>query len=404
MAISRPSRRRPPILPLGRHGTLLVDGAITLAVTALVTVMIHEATERGSRPLSTQAYALGVAMALPVMLHRRRPVPALLLSSALLYAYYASGFPGISPTTVLAVPLYSAVLAGHLVWAAGLALIFFIGGFIVVAVFEETPFLETTAEFFAHAALAAAVILLAEVVRSRRALAEETRERLRRVAEEREYEAARRVAEERVRIARDLHDTVAHSMATITVQAGGALQVLSEGPEEVRGALTAIRETSKRALREMGATLNVLRAAPGEPEGDTSGLERLPALLQAVRAAGVPVTLEIIGAPAVPPAPRIDHAAYRILQESLTNVLRHAGPRVRAVVTVEYGSAGVDLEVRDDGQGVPDGERTEPGEGHGLGGMRERAAAVGGTFSAGPGPLGGFRVSARLPVTPEGPR
>jgi len=269
--------------------------------------------------------------------------------------------------------------------------------------------IQTFADFLPHVALAAAVILLAEVVRGRRALAAETRERLRQAEQERERESARRVAEERVRIARELHDTVAHSMATITVQAGSALHVLDARPGEVRSALTAIRDTSKRALQEMRATLGILREGT-EPE-EAAGLDRLPALIDAVRAAGVPVVLEVRGR-AARLGPHADHSAYRILQESLTNVLRHAGAGVRATVRISYDPAGVALEVVDDGagvSGVQDGkERGDLGAsghaaggswagGHGLGGMRERAESVGGTLTAGPRPGGGFVVSARLP-------
>ncbi|WP_231336456.1 sensor histidine kinase [Actinomadura graeca] len=234
-------------------------------------------------------------------------------------------------------------------------------------------------------------MLLAEVVRSRRALAAETRERLRAAVEERDAEAARRVAEDRVRIARELHDTVAHSMATITVQAGSALHVLGDRDEEFRPALAAIRETSKQALREMRATLGVLRSGEDAGRHGPAGLDRLPVLLEAVRSSGVPVELHVTG-PAGELGGAADHAAYRILQESLTNVLRHAGTDVRVRVRLAYTGDGLDLEVADDGDGPSNGDG-----GHGLTGMRERARALGGTLSAGAGPSGGFLVRARLP-------
>jgi signal transduction histidine kinase len=262
-------------------------------------------------------------------------------------------------------------------------------------------------------------ITLGEVVRGRHALAAETAERLRVANEEREAEAARRVAEERLRIARDLHDTVAHSMATITVQAGSALHLLGGGNEDLRGALTAIRQTSKEALGDMRASLGQLR--PGTPGGDgptkTGGLDRLPALQDAVTAAGAPVTVEIEGEQR-PLPPTVDQAAYRILQESLTNVLRHAGQAARATVSLRDEPAALTIRVSDDGgrdgtaamsphpdghdrgdrrgaaqasqpsqpgtgsqpageESQPTGEGSQPaGEGHGLTGMAERAAAV----------------------------
>ncbi|MFG1999482.1 sensor histidine kinase [Spirillospora sp. NPDC048911] len=370
---------------------MAIDAGIATVAGVINAIMIHEALEPHSRAPDAFAYTLGVLMTLPVLLHRRRPVAALLASSVLLFAYYSSDYPGISPITVLAVPLYSAVVAGHLRWAVGVISAFYVGGYIIVVFNEKVEALRALSEFLTNGGLAVTVILLAEVVRNRRQLAAETRERLRIAAEEREIAAARRVAEDRVRIARELHDTVAHSMATITVQARTALHVHDEDPasEDVRTALSAIRETSKRALREMGDTLGVLRAEPRE-DGDGVGLERLPALVEAVRAAGVPVELAVTGTAAAL-APAVDHAAYRILQESLTNVLRHAGPEVNARVNVTYGPDGVALEIADDGVG------TSEESGHGLNGMRERAEGLGGTLTAGPGDGGGFVVSARLP-------
>jgi signal transduction histidine kinase len=265
----------------------------------------------------------------------------------------------------------------------------------------------------------ALAIMLGDAVRTRRALAAETAERLRVAHEEREAEAARRVAEERLRIARDLHDTVAHSMATITVQAGSALHVLGDRDEKIRAALTAIRETSKHALREMRATLGQLRQAAANDGVPVTpgGLDRLPALRDAVTAAGAPVTIAVEGEQR-PLPPAIDEVAYRILQESLTNVLRHAGPEARATVRLSFEPAALGITVTDDGGGLngdhqgrgpvssrghepAGGSRgiAPPGQqGHGLTGMAERAAAVGGEVSAGPRGEGGFEVSARLPL------
>jgi signal transduction histidine kinase len=206
------------------------------------------------------------------------------------------------------------------------------------------------------------------------------------------------VAEERLRIARDLHDTVAHSMATITVQAGSALHVLGDRDDKVRGALTAIRETSKHALGEMRATLGQLRqgSTGGGIPVTPGGLDRLPALRDAVTAAGAPVTIAVDGDQR-PLPPAIDEVAYRILQESLTNVLRHAGPAARATVRLCYEPAALGITVTDDGTGT-DGDGDGLGRGHGLTGMAERAAAVGGKVTAGPRGEGGFEVSARLPL------
>ncbi|MCW2883393.1 MAG: hypothetical protein JWL58_255 [Streptosporangiaceae bacterium] len=373
---------------------LFVDVGVTVAVGAAITVAISVATEQGSRPADAGAYLFGAAMALVLLGRRRRPLTVLLVSSVLLFGYYSANYPGFAPSWALAVPIYSAALAGRLAWAIGLPAFYFVIGYLVVGVREHNAPFATFAGFLPHVALCAVTILLAEVVRSRRALAEETQERFRQAEQDREREAARRVAEERVRIARELHDTVAHSMATITVQAGSALHVLQDRPDDVRTALTAIRDTSRGALQELRATLGVLRDGAESESYGNAGLDRLPALVDAVRAAGVPVTLQVTGR-VVPLEPPADHTAYRILQESLTNVLRHGGTDVRARIRMTYDPTGLAIEVTDDGAGgsVP---RAEKG-GHGLGGMRERAESVGGTLAAGPRPGGGFVVSARLP-------
>jgi signal transduction histidine kinase len=259
--------------------------------------------------------------------------------------------------------------------------------------------------------------------------------------EERAAEAGRLVAEERLRIARELHDTVAHSMATIAVQAASALHLLNPinqngdsasptpGPpatvadvagaastaadaNTLRAALTAIRATSKSALGEMRSVLGQLRsvdggtggpapdlpaggAAAGSAAAGRTGLDRLAALRDAVCAAGTQVTVNVEGDPVALPA-EADHAAYRILQESLTNVLRHAGLGAAATVCLRYQPGILTLTVRDDGTAPETGGNGTSG--HGIHGMRERAAAVGGTLTAGRGPGGGFEVTATLPA------
>ncbi|HEX7162719.1 MAG TPA: sensor histidine kinase [Trebonia sp.] len=241
-------------------------------------------------------------------------------------------------------------------------------------------------------------------------------------------DAQRRVEEERLRIARELHDVVAHTMATITVQAAAATQLVRDRPDEAAESLKAIRAASKDGLRELRAILDVLRTAdggdePADPTQPTPGLSRLDALLAGVRTAGLPVDLTVTGRPRDLPAVT-DLAAFRIIQEALTNTLRHAGPAT-AAVTVDYGAAALRVEVADTGRGLTDsaaeaaysafviGAGFPPPSsvvtqypdaaaggtvGHGLRGMRERAAAAGGTIDIGPRPAGGFRVAARLPL------
>ena len=211
-----------------------------------------------------------------------------------------------------------------------------------------------------------------------------------------EQDARRQVDEERLRIARELHDVVAHTMATINVQAGVAAHVLPTHPEAAAESLLAIKAASKEGLRELRAILNVLRQADdADPTQPAPGTAQLEALIAGARQAGLETTLAVTGAP-VPLPGTVDLAAYRIVQESLTNTIRHAGPAT-AAVSLSYHGDELRIDVTDTGLGPPADPAASSG-GHGLAGMRERAAAVGGTVETGPGPGGGFRVAARLPL------
>ena len=201
---------------------------------------------------------------------------------------------------------------------------------------------------------------------------------------------------ERLHIARELHDIVAYSFATISVQAGVAAHVADDRPEQAAEALRSIQEISGEATRELRAMLGVMRTA-GRTEPPLHGLARLDTLAATTTAAGLPTRVVVSGrARSLPPA--VDRAAYRIAQEALTNALRHAGP-ASAVVTVRYEADRLALEVCDDGQGPARTHRElDPGSGHGINGMRERALALGGQLDAGPRSPSGFRVRASLPV------
>jgi signal transduction histidine kinase len=244
-------------------------------------------------------------------------------------------------------------------------------------------------------------VLVGDAVRARRLSVVALEERARALEAGREEEARRRVAEERVRIARDVHDVVAHSLASISIQAGMGAHLLDRRPEDARAALEAIKQASREALTELRATLDVLRdpgAAPRSPT-PTAGLAQLPALLASVEQAGVAVR-SITAGEGPPLDPAVDAAAYRIVQESLTNVMRHAGP-CRVEVRATHSPADLCVEVVDDGAGSAGAPAPgTPGSGHGITGMGERAALVGGRVTAGPrGDGPGFRVRAVLPRT-----
>jgi signal transduction histidine kinase len=399
--------------PHGRLGVRWIDVAATAVVIVLIEINVVVGYGPGTSRLDWKAYLLGAVLALPIVFRRKWPLGVLIACSVLLFLYYTFDRRDISPAPLLALPTYDAAVAGFMVAAIVIPAAYMTIGLFVVDVTTHMGLVALAAEFLPSIGVLGTAVALGALVRSRRALAAETASRLRLAEEEREAEAARRVAEERLRIARELHDTVAHSMATITVQAGSALHLLGPGTQSapgearqhiddnLRDALTAIRETSKAALTEMRATLGQLRHGPrDEPaETRTAGLDRLPALCAAVTAAGAPVTCRTEGEPH-PLPPATDHAAYRILQESLTNVLRHGGPDAQASVVLQYEAGALAIRVTDNGQGPPAGAGPAGAStGHGLTGMAERAAAVGGTFQAGACRAGGFEVVARLPVT-----
>ncbi|MEU8622118.1 histidine kinase [Streptomyces sp. NPDC048623] len=262
-------------------------------------------------------------------------------------------------------------------------------------VFGPTPwYAQENLGVFAWTGMAAAA---GDAVRSRRAFVAAIRERAERAERSREEEARRRVAEERLRIARDLHDVVAHHIALVNVQAGVAAHVMDKRPDQAKEALAHVRAASRSALDELRATVGLLRQS-GDPEAPTepvSGLAVLDDLLATFRNAGLPVQVARTDAAVALPA-AVDLAAYRIIQEALTNVRKHAGPEARAEVSVLRVGRTVEVTVLDDGPAVV--PAPGPGGGHGLVGMRERVTALGGTLTAAPRYGGGFRVQAILPV------
>jgi signal transduction histidine kinase len=213
---------------------------------------------------------------------------------------------------------------------------------------------------------------------------------------QREDEARRAVEQERARIARELHDVVAHAISVMVVQARGGRRMLAHDVDESRGAFDIIERTAEQALGEMRRLLGMLRESGEElAHAPQPSLARLDALAEQVRRSGLPVEIETVGDPVDLP-PGVDLSAYRIIQEALTNALKHAGP-ARARVVVRYGEDGLELEVLDDGPGNGNGA----GSGHGLIGIRERVAVVGGEIDVGPRAEGGFAVRARLPYSDE---
>jgi signal transduction histidine kinase len=356
----------------------LIDAALIVTVAAAMTLTITVADEpEATRSPDALAYVIGLGVAPLLALRRRWPMGVLLGSVGLLWVYFSLGYPAFSPAVPLAVATYSAAVAGQARPAAVL-----IVGLLAVSVLWQTVGEHTSLASvvglgtLADGALLAAVLLLGEAVRNRRAWASEV--------------AERRVEEERLRIARELHDVMAHTIAAVNVQAGVAADALDDDPELARASLEAIRRGGREAMAELKATVGVLRADDGAPRAPAPGLAGLDGLLETARGAGIRVELTTAGS-ARPLPGAIDLTAYRIVQESLTNVVRHARATTASVL-VRYEPDAIEVRVEDDGRESPNGA------GHGLAGMRERAAAVGGTVEAGPARGGGFRVSARLPT------
>ena len=370
--------------------------ASALLVPMLVSVPVGRAVPRGMLALGC---ALVLLHTVPLAARRRFPgtVLALCVASALAFAALFMMPIFLGPAILVAV--YSvAAYSDRRVSLAGLA----VAEVGLVAV-QLTPGRFERSTFLLFVGVVAVAWLLGHFVGDRQVYAAQLEERTAELEQAREELARRAVAEERLRLARELHDVVAHAMSVIAVQSGVGAHVADSRPEEVGKALAAIEATSRSALIELRRLLGVLRQ-DGEPQASLTpapGLANLEGLLAEVAKAGLAVRLRVEGAPVPLPA-GLDLSAYRILQEALTNVVKHAGP-AHAQVTIRYRDHEVAVQVIDDGRGVAavaaDGRRGRTG--HGLIGMAERVAVFGGDLEVGPRPGGGFRVAARLPLAAD---
>jgi signal transduction histidine kinase len=366
---------------------------LPLAVAGFTLVGTTFAQEFGTGPRQLDLLGRVLLLSGPAALVVRRWNPPVVLAgiAGVLLIYLAAGYPFGPVPLATFVALGTTVGQGHRRAGYALAAGTF-AGVLVVHMLRFPSLGFPLAGASAWLAWITAYVAAVELWRARR----ERREQARAAAAEADR---RRGSEERLRIARDLHDVLGHHISLINVQAGVALYLMDDDPEQARSALTAIKQSSRELLREMRSTLGVLRGVDEEPPHQpVAGLARLDELVDATRAAGLPVTVEIGGEPRELP-PSVDMAAYRIIQEALTNTRKHAGP-AHASVLLTYTEDGITLRIDDDGTG-PAGS---PDGGDGLPGMRERAAALGGTLTAGPRPGGGFRVDAHLLTTGGGRR
>jgi signal transduction histidine kinase len=343
----------------------------------------------GTRHPDAGAAALVIAIAACLTVRRRRPVQVLAVVWVLTLGYFLARYPYAPVWLGLVVAYYTAVVTGHRLAGAVAG----VSGFLIFPWLDDllgrgpAPW-PGLLSFIAASLLV--VFGLAEGMRVRRQRAAEA-------ARTRAEEKRRLAREERIRIAQELHDVLAHNISLINVQASVALRVNPQLPEQARTALTAIKQASREGLGELRTVLDVLRqtedpaAAPGWP---APGLAQVQELVEGAKLAGLDAGVEVEGEPFPLPA-SVDLAAYRIAQEALTNVLRHADA-MTVRVHVVYRPDELQIRIEDDGGGPqPEGEDSR---GNGLSGMRERAAALGGKLDAGPRAGGGFEVLARLPL------
>jgi signal transduction histidine kinase len=356
-------------------------------------------------PLDGLAYALLVAGPVALVGRRRLPALTLVVTLAATVGYALAGYPRGPFFLAAIVAVVSAVAAGHRALARTAAVVAYVV-FVVAGPLLDRFDLHPPGQPGLGAAVGAGVwlLVLLALAEANRVRAQHIEQIMRMRAEQgraRAEQERRQASEERLRIARELHDVLGHHMSLINVQAGIGLHLMDSRPEQAREALTAIKTASAEALREVRSVLAVLQpdeeAAPRTP---APGLDRLPAL---AGEAGFPVDVTVRGRPRPLPA-EIDRAAYRIVQEALTNVRRHGGGAATAQVTVDYGRTDLSVQVdndSDDADAASDPPPSTGDGGSGIPGMRARTSALGGTLRAGRRPDGRFQVEARIPLAPD---
>lgn len=381
------------------RGGLVADVGLA-AVVGVGSLAGHVVATRAAgppEPLDWLGYVLLGVGALALVARHRTPVLVAAVTSATVVATYALSIDHQGPFIMLPmlVALYTATEAGHrtptIVIVAAVVAVF---GVIVLVSSPAGADDARLALLWATGWMVAAIVT-GEVVRGRRDYLREVEGRAIEAERTREEEARRRAGEERLRIARELHDVLGHSLSLINVRAGVASHVLDQQPDHAREALETIRQASKQALDELRGTLGAFRPTEDPaPRSPTPSVDRLDELVRPVTDAGVHVEVRITGDRRVLPAP-VDRAAYRIIQESLTNVLRHAQAD-SATVHLGYHPDHLAVEVVDNGQVDATGRRLQ--QGRGVAGMRERATAMGGEFGVSARSGGGVRVWATLPL------
>ena len=401
----------PPPFPDGirtwlRDRPTLRDGVLTVALLAiglpqlLVQRFDSEMAQHYHQPDALNAAVVAV-MVTALVLRRKAPLSVLAGTIAGEAALSALGYAP-SPADVIAFLIAVYSVAAHRPLARSA-----IGGIAAVIAFTALifsyPVEINLVEYVTNMALLIGVWWLGRGLRLRRAYLAELEDRAQRLERVREGDARTARVEERARIARELHDVVAHHVSVMTVQAGAARRILDRDPDSAREAMSTIEGLGRTALSEMRRIVGVLRTErdpehTGRELAPQPGLHDVGGLIDRVRETGLMVQLWIEGEPRTL-SPGVDLAVYRLVQEALTNTLKHAGPQARAWVRIHYAGQGVNVEIEDDGRGAAAGlPGNGDGSGHGLVGMRERVALYGGELRIGPRSGGGFEVRARFPL------
>ena len=363
--------------------------AISIAGVVLADTLLASAGAGGLAPLD---YVLLLGGTLVLLARRRAPRTVLLVTVIGMVGYSVRAAPDAIVAVPVLIALYTVVNAGHRLLAITVATPLMAGAVVNgLARAEGDTAREAIQEAILPVGWFVAAVVGGEVSRQRLAYLRQVERRAAEAERTREEVALRRAEQERLRIARELHDSLTHSISVIKVHAGVAVHLARKRGEQVPEALLAIQAASADAARELRDTLHVLR--DGDREPPACGIDRLPALVARTREAGLPVTLTVTGQQADLPA-EVDRAVYRIVQEALNNITRHAGPAT-ASVTIDRGPRVLAVRVDDDGTATVD---APPVPGVGLIGMRERVSALGGRLSADPRPDGGFTVRADIPL------
>ncbi|MGK5551146.1 sensor histidine kinase [Actinomadura kijaniata] len=344
-------------------------------------------------------WALHAGLLLPLVWRRRWPRATFAIIALACFGQWLLHVPLMAGDVAVLYGLYTVTAYCSFRWSLAAVLVTLLGAVLEAAQLANLPREFRWAVMFLSA-VCVGVWLLGLHMRTRRAYLRSLEERAERLERERGNELQVARAAERARIARELHDVVAHNVSVIVVQADGAAFTLDTDPDRARKALETISETGRTALAEMRRLVGVLREnahESGDGYAPQPGVEQLAELVDQMHRSGLPVTLTVDGTPIEVSEGR-QLTIFRVVQEALTNTLKHGGPRAAARVTVRYAPDAIEVRVSDDGRGAA---APDDGRGHGLVGMRERVAVYGGRVRAAPRPGGGFEVIARIPVREE---